>query len=54
MPSYEFVCKDCNKTYTSIMTMAEYDKGDFSCPQCKSRNVEQKISPFFAVTSKKS
>jgi len=54
MPSYEFICKDCNKTYLSLMTLADYEKGDFACPQCKGKNVEQKLTSFFAVTSKKS
>jgi putative FmdB family regulatory protein len=54
MPSYEFVCKDCKKTFTLIMTLAEYEKGRFVCPKCKSKKVEQKMAAFFAVTSKKS
>ena len=54
MPSYEFICKECKKTFTVIMTLAEYEKGHFSCPKCKSKKVEQKLAAFFAVTSKKS
>jgi putative FmdB family regulatory protein len=54
MPSYEFVCKACNKKFSVIMTLAEYEKGNFSCPKCKSKKVEQKYAAFYAVTSKKS
>lgn len=54
MPTYEFVCKECKKTFTAVMALAEYEKGRFSCPKCKSRKVEQKMAAFFAVTSKKS
>jgi len=54
MPQYEYVCKDCQKTFSLIMTLTEYDKGDVACPTCKSKKVEQKFAPFFAVTSKKS
>ncbi|HZP00796.1 MAG TPA: FmdB family zinc ribbon protein [Terriglobia bacterium] len=54
MPSYEFVCKACNKKFSMIMTLAEYEKGNFSCPKCKSKKVEQKYAAFYAVTSKKS
>jgi len=54
MPQYEYVCKGCEKTFSLIMTLAEYDKGKVACPKCKSKKVEQKLAPFFAVTSKKS
>jgi putative FmdB family regulatory protein len=54
MPHYEYVCKDCNKTFSLIMTLAEYNKGNVACPECKSKKVEQKAATFFAVTSKKS
>jgi putative FmdB family regulatory protein len=54
MPNYEFVCKDCKKTFSRIMSLGKYEKGRFTCPKCKSRKVEQKAAAFFAVTSKKS
>jgi putative FmdB family regulatory protein len=54
MPTYDFVCKECKKTFTLTMTLEEYDKGRFACPKCKSKKVEQKMAAFFAVTSKKS
>ena len=54
MPQYEYVCNKCKKTFSLIMTLAEYDKGKAACPKCKSKKVEQKVAPFFAVTSKKS
>jgi putative FmdB family regulatory protein len=54
MPQYEYVCKECKETFSLIMTLAEYDKGNAACPKCKSKKVEQKVAPFFAVTSKKS
>ncbi len=54
MPSYSFVCKECKKSFTKTMTLAEYEKGGFACPSCKSKKLEQKPAAFFAVTSKKS
>lgn len=54
MPSYDYVCKQCKKTFNVILTLAEYEKGDVVCPKCKSKKVEQKVAAFFAVTSKKS
>lgn len=54
MPSYEYFCKDCKKTFSVIMTLGEYEKGHVTCPKCKGKKVEQKVAAFFAVTSKKS
>lgn len=54
MPQYEFLCKDCKKPFSRFLTIAAYDKENIVCPQCGSRNVEQQLSPFYAVTSKKS
>jgi putative FmdB family regulatory protein len=54
MPNYDFYCKNCKKTFSVILTLAEYEKRHPSCPKCKGRKVEQKPAAFFAVTSKKS
>ena len=54
MPVYDYVCKDCQKSFELILTLGEHDKGDIPCPKCGSKNVEQAAVAFFAVTSKKS
>lgn len=54
MPSYTYACKACNKTFSIVLTLSEYDKGHVACPHCKSKKVEQKPAAFFAVTAKKS
>lgn len=54
MPTYDYVCKDCKKKFTLILTVAEHEKAQQVCPKCKSKNVEQQLASFFAVTSKKS
>ena len=41
MPHYEFVCKECKKTFALIMTLAEYEKGHFTCPKCKSKIIDR-------------
>jgi putative FmdB family regulatory protein len=51
MPQYDFVCQDCKKPFSKILTVAEYEKGRIVCPKCGSRKVEQQASPFYAVTS---
>lgn len=54
MPTYEFVCEKCKKTFTLQLRLSEYEKRDFTCPNCKSRNVKQQITTFQTQTSKKS
>ena len=54
MPIYEYVCKECRKRFTLILSIAEYEKTRPACPKCKSKKVEQVPAVFFAVTSRKS
>ena len=54
MPTYEFICKECNKPFTLIISISEYEKKEFHCPECKSENVKQQITSFQTKTSKKS
>ena len=55
MPTYEFECEQCKKTFTEKQTFAEHDEHKkVKCPKCGSTNVRQVISPTFAKTSKKS
>lgn len=54
MPLYEFYCEKCNKTFELQLSLATFEKGNYSCPECKSRKVKKQISPFQTQTSKKS
>ncbi len=54
MPQYEFFCKKCQQTFTTILTLKEYEKGEIKCPKCRGKDVEQRAAAFFAVTSRKS
>jgi putative FmdB family regulatory protein len=54
MPSYEFICKKCDKPFTLDMTVSEYEKTKIRCPKCKTIRVEQQITAFQTITSKKS
>lgn len=54
MPTYEFACRKCKKKFSLAMSISEYEKGKAQCPKCKSKDVKQQITPFQAVTSKKS
>jgi putative FmdB family regulatory protein len=54
MPHYEFFCEACQKRFSVVLTLAEFEKGGVKCPHCGSTKVEQQWAAFYAVTSKKS
>ncbi len=54
MPTYEFMCNKCNKPFTLLLSIAEYEKKKIRCPKCKSTRVKQQITSFQTITSKKS
>jgi putative FmdB family regulatory protein len=54
MPEYEFFCHACSKPFSMTLTLKEYEEGTVSCPNCDSSDVEQRLSSFYAFTSKKS
>ena len=54
MPSYEYVCQECRKKFTLVMSITEHSRKKPACPKCKSKKVRQQISGFTAITSKKS
>lgn len=54
MPHYDFFCHACKKTFSKVLTLAEYEEGEALCPHCSSNNVEQSWSALYAIPSKKS
>jgi putative FmdB family regulatory protein len=54
MRTYEFFCHGCAKPFSKTLTLKEYEEGTVVCPDCGSDDVEQRLSSFYAVTSKKS
>jgi len=54
MPTYEFLCKVCQKTFSVIQAMSEHGKAAIKCSHCGSSHVEQLFSGFFAKTESKS
>ncbi len=54
MPTYEYYCEDCGKNFAVILSMAEHDKKETVCPDCKKNRIVQQYTAFFAKTSKKS
>ena len=54
MPTYEFLCEKCQKTFEQTMTISEHEQGKFRCPTCKSTRVVPQLSGFVGQTKKKS
>ncbi len=55
MPTYEYICKDCKKTFTVLATIAEHEKSPKpKCEHCGSENIVQLFSGVSVITSKKS
>jgi putative FmdB family regulatory protein len=54
MSQYVFHCRDCKKEFTRVLHMADRNKNKVVCPHCGGKRVEQVITAFSAVTSKKS
>jgi len=54
MPIYEYRCRDCHEVFDRTEPLAEHGGKSPNCPKCKSKNVEQVLTPFFAKTSHKS
>ncbi len=53
MPVYDYVCNDCHKPFEVILTLKEHDV-EVKCPKCGSKNVEQEVTAYSAVTGKNS
>jgi putative FmdB family regulatory protein len=54
MPVYEFICRDCQKTFEVVRPISESSAGNLTCTHCGSAKVERTWSTVYAVTSKKS
>jgi putative FmdB family regulatory protein len=54
VPQYEYVCKSCEKKFSTVLTLTEHEESKVKCPKCGGAKVEQQWAAFFATTSKKS
>jgi putative FmdB family regulatory protein len=54
MCQYVFNCRDCNKEFTLNLHMSDRGSSQVTCPHCGGKQVEQLVTAFSAVTSKKS
>jgi putative FmdB family regulatory protein len=54
MPTYQYLCKKCGKSFERSEHLAEHEKSHPLCPKCHSARVEPVLADFYAKTSKKS
>jgi len=55
MPTYEYHCNECKKSFTLSRTLSEHDDDPHpKCQHCGSKNVEQMLPSVTVVTSRKS
>jgi putative FmdB family regulatory protein len=55
MPTYEFQCKKCKKTFEAKESFQEHDRHrKVKCPHCGSARAGQTIVPVGVKTAKKS
>jgi putative FmdB family regulatory protein len=54
MPTYQYYCLSCKKSFEVVISISEYEKGKVKCPDCGKGRVEQQVTGFTVQTSKKS
>ncbi|WP_354086813.1 FmdB family zinc ribbon protein [Burkholderia ambifaria] len=54
MPTYQYRCEKCGKTFESVEHLAEHASAHPPCPQCGSEQIQHVPTPFVAKTPRKS
>ena len=44
MPTYDFICNNCNERFDVFLTFAEYGRKKVSCVHCKSKDVRRRMT----------
>ncbi len=44
MPTYDYICNDCNQRFDVFLTFAEYGKKTVKCTLCGSKNVRRRMT----------
>lgn len=53
MPTYEYLCQECEKKFDVKATIEEKEKGlKVSCPECGSKKTIQLIGNFFTFSKR--
>lgn len=54
MSRYEFLCHNCKKLFSKLLTRLDLEEADVCCPYCGSKEVEQCRTAFPGAAWKKS
>jgi putative FmdB family regulatory protein len=54
MPTYDFICNDCNQRFDVFQTFAEYGKVPVTCTHCNSKNVRRRMTKVRVAKSEES
>jgi putative FmdB family regulatory protein len=54
MPLYDIRCLACNHQFTIPLTVKEYEREEFACPDCGGKDLQPQVNHVSVVTSKKS
>jgi putative FmdB family regulatory protein len=54
MPTYDYLCKNCQESFSVVLSIKEHDEKKVQCPKCGGTDLEQQITHFMTKTSRKS
>jgi putative FmdB family regulatory protein len=54
MPTYDYICNNCDQRFDVFMTFAEYGKKKISCSHCGSKKVRRKMTKVRIAKSEES
>ena len=54
MPTYDFICNNCQQRFEVFQTFTEYGKKPVTCTHCKSKNVRRRMTKVRIAKSEES
>ena len=54
MPTYDYICNNCNQRFDVFLTFAEYGTKPVTCVHCKSKNVRRRMTKVRIAKSEES
>src|SRR6266508_2526215 len=54
MPTYDFICNNCNQRFDIFLTYSEYGKKTVTCANCGSKDVRRRITKVRIAKSEES